>query len=186
MRVQESADLLIGIFQFRIRKLPVAAAFDRHQFVRHTRRGKGLMQPRRLLVGYDGICDLHEYLGSAAVRLEHSVSGETRFAIVSERRADFRIHIVRVVSPIGGPAPDRTYVADAIPVDDCGNFEFFGPSQLLSSPVPSGSIPVIKDRCPPAEWPVKTMRSVSMLVLLSIPYRPTQSAAAVLHGRGRE
>jgi hypothetical protein len=56
MRVEESADLLIGIFQFSIRKLPVAAAFDRHEFVRHNRRGKGLMQSRRLIVGHDGIC----------------------------------------------------------------------------------------------------------------------------------
>ena len=55
MGVQENPDLPIGIFQFCVRKLTVAAAFDRHQFVRHTRRGKCLMQSRRLLVGYDGI-----------------------------------------------------------------------------------------------------------------------------------
>ena len=49
MRVQESVDLLIGIFQFRIRKLPVAAAFDRHQFVRHTRRGRLSHRRQRLV-----------------------------------------------------------------------------------------------------------------------------------------
>jgi len=56
MGVQESADLLISIFQFCIRKLPVTAAFDRDQFVRHACRGEGLMQSRRLIVRYNGIC----------------------------------------------------------------------------------------------------------------------------------
>ena len=60
------------------------------------------------------------------------------------------------------------------------------PSQLLSSPVPSGSIPVIKDKCPPAECPVKTMRSASMLYCLAFLHCPPQSATAVLNGRGRE
>ena len=55
MGVQENPDLPIGIFQFCVRKLTVAAAFDRHQFVRHTSVGKGLMQSRRVLMGYDEI-----------------------------------------------------------------------------------------------------------------------------------
>ena len=67
-----------------------------------------------------------------------------------------------VVFPLGA-LHQIGYVADAIPVDDCGTLSFSVPSQLLSRPVPSGSIPVTKDRCPPAEWPVKTTRSVSML-----------------------
>ena len=148
MGVQESPDLPIGIFQFGVRKLTVAAAFDRHQFV-------SAHQPRK---GHDAVASsahrvrpdlrLHEYLGPGAVRLEHrwrrdSLCNREWIGLTSHPHHSVAFRLWP------GTRSDTSLMPYQLMIAATLNFSV--PSQLLSSPVPSGSIPVIKDRCPPAE-----------------------------------